>query len=234
MIDAVLKIGGRLGRGEKLEALCQSLTTLGRRHRILVVPGGGAFADTVREYDARYQLSNSASHWMAILAMDQFGHLLSELIPGSEPVRSLPSAGRVAGAGKVPVLIPFDLLWREDPLPHRWSVTSDAIAAWVAEFSRAPMLILLKTVDGLYADFSVTHASGCLLEEIELEQLAASEGVDGCLASLLETNDLELWIINGETPDRVVELLDKGYTKGTHLKRSIPLDAELSHDLPDR
>jgi len=222
MIDVVLKIGGRLGRGEKLEALCQSLTNLGRRHRILVVPGGGAFADTVRDYDARYQLSSSASHWMAVLAMDQFGHLLSELIPDSKFVRSLPSAGRVAGAGRVPVLIPFDLLWREDPLAHSWSVTSDAIAAWVAELVRAPMLILLKTVDGLYADLSGSPASGVLLEEIVLEHLAVSNGVDGCLASILDANDLELWIINGEKPDRVAELLDKGHTKGTHLKRSFP------------
>ena len=222
MIDVVLKIGGRLGRGEKLEALCQSLTNLGRRHRILVVPGGGAFADTVRDYDARYQLSSSASHWMAVLAMDQFGHLLSELIPDSKPVRSLPSAGRVAGAGRVPVLIPFDLLWREDPLAHSWSVTSDAIAAWVAELARAPMLILLKTVDGLYADLSGSQASAVLLEEIVLEHLAVSNGVDDCLASILDANDLELWIINGEKPDRVAELLDKGHTKGTHLKRSFP------------
>jgi hypothetical protein len=234
MIDVVLKIGGRLGRGEKLEALCQSLTNLGRRHRILVVPGGGAFADTVRDYDVRYQLSNSASHWMAILAMDQFGHLLSELIPGSEPVRSLPSAGTVADAGKVPVLIPFDLLWRKDPLAHSWSVTSDAIAAWVAELVRAHMLILLKTVDGLYGDLSDSQGTGVLLDEILLEHLAVCKGVDGCLASLLEANDLELWIINGEKPDRVAELLDKGHTKGTHLKRSFPSVAELSDDLPDR
>lgn len=234
MIEVVLKIGGRLGRGEKLRALCQSLTKLGRRHRILVVPGGGAFADTVRDYDARYQLSNSASHWMAILAMDQFGYLLSELIPDSKPVRSLLAARRIAGAGKVPVLIPFDLLWRTDPLEHSWRVTSDSIAAWVAELAWAHMLVLLKNVDGLYTDHPGTEERVVLLKEIMLEHLAICKGVDPCLASLLDTNDLELWIINGEKPDRVAELLEKGHTKGTHLKRSFSSVAELSDDPPDR
>jgi aspartokinase-like uncharacterized kinase len=234
MMEFVIKIGGSLGRGDKLKGLCCRLAELGRRHRMLIVPGGGAFADTVRHYDSRYRLGKSASHWMAILAMDQFGYLLSELIPGSEPVRSLVVARKIAQAGKLPVLTPFDLLRRADPLPHSWRVTSDSIAAWVAELARAHMLVLLKDVDGLYADHPPEIGHVVLLEEILVEHLAICQGVDPCLASSLSTNALDLWIINGEKPGRLAELLEKGHTMGTHLKRSLPSTAALSGDPPGR
>ena len=234
MIESVIKIGGSLGRGKELKSLCCRLAELGHRHRMLIVPGGGAFADTVRHYDSRYRLGKSASHWMAILAMDQFGYLLSELISGSEPVRSLVTARKIADAGKLPVLTPFDLLRRADPLPHSWSVTSDSIAAWVAELARAHMLVLLKDVDGLYTNPPSETGHVVLLKEISAEHLAVCEGVDPCLTSSLSTNTFELWIINGEKPERLAELLEKGYTKGTHLKRSLPSIAELSCDPPDR
>ena len=234
MIESVIKIGGSLGRGEKLKNLCCHLAELGRKHRMLIVPGGGAFADTVRHYDSRYRLGKSASHWMAILAMDQFGYLLSELIPGSEHARSLVAACKIADAGRIPVLIPFNLLRHADPLPHSWRVTSDSIAAWVAELARAHMLVLLKDVDGLYTSHPRETGHVVLLEEIFVEHLAVCEGVDPCLASSLSTNAFEFWIINGEKPERLVELLEKGHTKGTHLKRSLPSTASLSGDPPDR
>ena len=234
MIEFVIKIGGSLGRGEKLKGLCGRLAKLGCRHRILIVPGGGAFADTVRHYDSRYRLGKSASHWMAILAMDQFGYLLTELIPGSEPVRSLLAAHKIADGGKLPVLTPFDLLRRADPLPHSWKVTSDSIAAWVAASARAQVLILLKDVDGLYTNHPHKTGHVVLLEEVLMENLAVCKGVDPYLASSLSTNALELWIINGEKPERLVELLENGHTKGTHLKRSLPSTVALFGDPPDR
>jgi len=219
MIEIVLKIGGRLGRGDNLKVLCHHLADLGRRHHILVVPGGGSFADIVRDYDSRYRLSRDTSHWMAILAMDQFGYILSELIPESEPVRSLVTARKIAVAGRVPVLTPFDLLWRTDPLEHSWEVTSDSIAAWVAELAGVHMLVLLKDVDGLYMTRPHEEDHVAPLDTIMLDQLAVCEGVDPRLASLMKANGLELWIINGEKPERLVELFKTGHTKGTYMKR---------------
>ena len=163
MVDAVVKVGGRLGHDEGVRGVCLRLGELGRRHRLLVVPGGGAFADAVRDCDTRFGLSDDAAHWMAILAMDQYGRLLGELIPGARHIRSLEAldvpvgedavgedavgeAAKDATAGDdaVSVLLPHDLLRDADPLPHSWAVTSDAIAAWVAAAVRAPLLVLLK------------------------------------------------------------------------------------------
>ena len=40
-----------------------------------------------------------------------------------------------------------------DALPASWEVTSDSIAAWVADQVGAGRLVLVKEVDGLFADW---------------------------------------------------------------------------------
>ena len=221
-LDAVLKVGGSLGRGSTLEPLCKEIGKLGQQYHLLVVPGGGDFADAVRVHYRRYRLGETTAHQMAILAMDQYGYMLSDLIPGSVPARGLTLAYRAVTAGRVPVLIPSSLLWQADPLPHSWAVTSDSIAAWVADLVASPVLFLLKDVDGLYtADPRTSTAEGdaTLLEEITLSQLSKCKGVDRYLARLLSKNDLDVWIVNGERPERLFELLSVGHTRGTHLRR---------------
>jgi aspartokinase-like uncharacterized kinase len=162
---------------------------------------------------------------MAILAMDQFGYLLSDLIPHSKPVRGLEKARKIALAGRIPVLMPFDLLQKADCLPHSWMVTSDSISAWVAKLAGAPKLVLLKDVDALHINARTRKGDGKLLDHITLDELAGYNGVDRYLATIVSDSCLDLWIINGNKPHRMEELLAKGETRGTHLQRSIPSSA---------
>ena len=139
----VVKVGG--GVGDALPDVCATLGELGRRHRLLVVPGGGGFADAVRDADRRHGLHAHTSHRMAILAMEQFGWLLSDLIRG------------------VPVLLPAGLPL--DELPASWDVTSDSIAAWVAHRVGAERLGLVKAVDGAAVDeYFATALEGARFE----------------------------------------------------------------------
>ena len=91
----VVKVGGGLAReaGDgALRTLCRAIGDAGARHPLLVVPGGAAFADAVREQDSRFDLRAATAHRMAILAMDQFGWLLCDLIPGAVPCTDLAAA----------------------------------------------------------------------------------------------------------------------------------------------
>ena len=97
----VVKVGGGLGRGagdDALRALCTTLGELGERHPLLVVPGGAWFADAVRDADRRFGLRRRDLAPHGVLGMEQFGWLLSELIPGAErcadPRARPPPAGR--------------------------------------------------------------------------------------------------------------------------------------------
>lgn len=148
MTPLVIKIGGGLlGVPGALEAVCTAVGTMGRREAIVVVPGGGPFADAVREVDRAIGLSPDAAHWMAILAMDQYAHLLAGRIAGAALVEE---AGAIAGAlaaGRVAVLAPSRWLRAADPLPHSWDATSDSVAAFVAGALDARRLVLVKPAD---------------------------------------------------------------------------------------
>lgn len=218
MMDAVIKIGGRLGRGKHLREVCEAVAALGHRHRLLIVPGGGAFADTVRRCDARIGLSDTAAHWMAILAMDQYGYLLTDLIPDSAAVRSLEDARGAAAEGRVPVLLPFELVNRTDALPHSWAVTADSIAAWVAGRAEARTLVLLKDRKGISS--TADSDSDSSERALTIGQLEGWGGVDGYFFRLLEGSDFDLWILNGEQPTRLTELLETGRTEGIRMLRS--------------
>jgi aspartokinase-like uncharacterized kinase len=205
----VVKVGGGLGESA-LPALCTTLGKLGERHPLLVVPGGAGFADAVREADGRFGLRAATAHRMAILGMEQFGWLLSDLIPGAVRCADL----RRVRAGRTIVLLPAALPL--DALPASWHVTSDSIAAWVADRAGAGRLVLLKAVDGLFADWP---PRGELLARLTVAELAAlrAGGVDEYLPAVLERAHFETWVIGGRDPARVVELLERGTTVGTRI-----------------
>jgi aspartokinase-like uncharacterized kinase len=205
----VVKVGGGVG-DSALPALCATLGELGERHPLLVVPGGGGFADAVRDADRRFGLRAPTSHRMAILGMEQFGWLLSDLIPGAVRCAGLPRVG----AGRTTVLLPAALPL--DALPVSWRVTSDSIAAWVADRAGAGRLVLAKAVDGLFAEWPPRDEPLARLTVAELALLWAG-GVDEHLPAALEQARFETWVISGRDPERVAELLDRGTTVGTRI-----------------
>jgi 5-(aminomethyl)-3-furanmethanol phosphate kinase len=216
----VVKVGGGLARDAgdgALRTLCRAIGDAGARHPLLVVPGGAAFADAVREHDTRFGLQAATSHRMAIVAMDQFGWLLSDLIPGGVPCTEV-AVARAAGArGRTPILLPAALL-APDPLPVSWEVTSDSIAAWVAGAANAGRLVLVKPVEGLYRDWPPKDRPIARLSVDELAELRAAgqaAGVDEHLPEALRAAGVEAWVIDGREPGRLVTLLDRGDTDGT-------------------
>jgi 5-(aminomethyl)-3-furanmethanol phosphate kinase len=145
MVDVVLKVGGGLlkQRGE-LDRVLAVISDLARHRRLLVVPGGGPFADAVRAVDDRLGLSDDTAHWMAIRAMDQYAQVVADQMPGCVLVAGPSEIAGALTAGRVPVLLPYRWLRDADPLPHSWDVTSDSIAAWVAGAVGARRLVLIK------------------------------------------------------------------------------------------
>lgn len=143
----VIKVGGGLSRTPgALEAVAAALAAAARRHRILVVPGGGPFAEAVQAFGHAERLSDETAHWMAILGMDQYAHVLSERIPA--PLLDEPGTAATAlrEAG-IAVLAPYRWMRAADVLPHTWNATSDSVAAFVAGALDAERLVLVKPVD---------------------------------------------------------------------------------------
>ena len=216
-IDLVCKIGGSLGKPEVLRPLIKTLEAVRAEHRIVVVPGGGAFADAVRTETTTFQLGETASHWMAILAMDQYGYLLADLGQATRTVRTPTEIEDALGDGAVPILLPSTLLLGVDPLPHSWEVTSDTIAAHLAVSFGGELLVLLKDVDGVLTADPRKDPDAVLIPRLTLSRLAGTACVDAAFTREAERLR-RCWILNGRHPDRLVTLLRSGQTMGTEVE----------------
>ena len=207
----VLKIGGSLAvHPKKLKELCTALSKFSEKHLIILVPGGGEFADTVRTLDSRFFLSSETTHRMAILGMDQYGLLLSNLIVNSSAVDSLVAAKKVLALGKMPILLPSNLLVQDNALEKSWEVTSDAIAVHIAHLLSASRVILVSDVDGIFSDDPKKNTNAELIKKINPQDLLALKkrtSVDIIMPKLLLEGQLDCFVVNGLFPERVEAIL---------------------------
>ncbi|MDD1715738.1 MAG: uridylate kinase [Methanolinea sp.] len=183
----VVKMGGSLfEEAPRIVDLLRSLDA-----PVLVVPGGGRFAQAVRDCG----VDGTPAHWMAIAAMEEYGWYISSFgLPVTE-VLSIPDS---PGA-----FLPYRELRSCDPLPHSWKVTSDTIAAWVAH-TLGLDLILLKSVDGI--------RSQGVFQEVVDSPLNTGD-VDPCLIPYTLSHGVRTRIVNGRVPGRIVDALTG---KGVH------------------
>jgi aspartokinase-like uncharacterized kinase len=131
------KVGGSLFNCPSLPSRLRAWID-GRPHeRFLFVPGGGIAADLIRQAQAVHGLADEKAHWLAVRAMSLTAHLLGGLL--DLPVVTEPGAGHA-------VLDVHPFLMTDDRLGQTWDVTSDSIAARVAQV-HGGRLTLFKSVD---------------------------------------------------------------------------------------
>jgi aspartokinase-like uncharacterized kinase len=213
MDATVVKVGGSLALyPEKLRALCAKLSEISTKHKLIVVPGGGEFADLVRDLDKQFNLSNEASHRMAILGMDQYGVLLSNLMLCSCAVNQLENVQKVLDSRKLPVFLPSNLLLSKDPLENSWDVTSDSIAVYIAGQLHISKVLLVTDVDGVYACDPKKHSDAKLIKRLSAKELLTMNkrtSVDKFLPKLLLQLQIKCFVVNGLYPERVEAILDE-------------------------
>jgi 5-(aminomethyl)-3-furanmethanol phosphate kinase len=212
MNSVVVKVGGSLALyPEKLKALCIKLTEFSQKHKLIIVPGGGEFADVVRILDKRFSLSCGVSHKMAILGMDQYGLLLSDLIPNSVVLSKLEEIEYAFELGWVPIFLPSNLLLKDDKLEKSWNVTSDAIALYIARKLETPKVLLVTDVDGIFTHDPKTYSDARFIERLSADELLAMNkrtSVDETLPKLLLKSHIACVVVNGLFPERVKAILD--------------------------
>jgi aspartokinase-like uncharacterized kinase len=138
----VVKLGGSLHREPELKTCLEALASVGED--VVLVPGGGPFADTVRKVQAQSKISDAAAHDMAMLAMEQYGLMLCDLNPGLVPVASLDNIHHTLKQGLMPVWLPSVMCRNAVDIPQNWSVSSDSLAVWLAIQLSASNLTLIK------------------------------------------------------------------------------------------
>lgn len=176
---------------------------------ILIVPGGGPFANEVRSASEKYEIGDDAAHWMAILAMEQYAYYILDKtdVGSTDSMDGIPAG--------VTMLFPYRLLREKDKLPHSWDVTSDTIAAWIA-WKLDSRFIKVTDVDGVYAEDVVQ--TWLTVDEV---LAMGSTCMDNTLPLFLKKYRMDCVIVNGKHPERVVDAVLEKDVVGTHIKGNI-------------
>jgi aspartokinase-like uncharacterized kinase len=212
-MDAVIKIGGSILQNTGSKELFKALSKIRRHFSFIILPGGGGFANLVRDYYKNYRLSEDRAHWMAILCENILGFLILENLELGIPVFELSEIPKVIKNAKIPVFLPFQHLFTQDPLPHSWEVTSDSIAAYLAERLQAQKLILVKDIDGIYTRDPKKYPEKEIkfLDSIKVKSEVFSNLPTSCIDSylphLLQQYHRSCYIVNGVFPERLEQIL---------------------------
>ena len=147
----VVKVGGSLFDWPELGPRLQEWLTTLCPAQILLVPGGGASVDSVRDLDRCHRLGEEAAHWLALRALTLNAHFLATVLASlrATVVAGFPQCQRAWAGEELPIVDALEFARMDeshpDHLPHLWSASSDSVAARVAVLLNAQRLILLKS-----------------------------------------------------------------------------------------
>jgi aspartokinase-like uncharacterized kinase len=202
----VVKLGGSLAGDPRLDVWGRLFAAATRP--LLIVPGGGSFADAVRHAQPETGFSDRAAHRMAILAMAQYGEALADRF--RLPVVATESD--VAALRGAAVWSPLATALDDPRLPATWDLTSDSIAAWLAAAIRAPGLLLVKQ----------TLPAGLRTAE----DAAAAGLTDPLFPAYAEQLSCPVWIAGPEGAEAVAALVAGETAASAGLVRLAPTQAQ--------
>ncbi|WP_072392428.1 uridylate kinase [Hyphomicrobium sp. CS1GBMeth3] len=192
MTPVVLKLGGSLVESGRLRTL---LALVARARRaVVVVPGGGVFADAVRDTQRALGFSDEAAHDMALLSMHQMADAMLALEPRLVGAETLVGIARAWHRRRIPIWLPAALCAGDRRIPRDWSITSDGLAARLAERLGDVELVLVKS---------------CTVRRTMSAKTLARQGiVDPVFPVIVERADLA-WRVLGPADDGVLsDMLD--------------------------
>ena len=140
----VVKIGGSLLGSPELERWLEVVAKHGDG-KIIIVPGGGLFANAVRDAQKISKITDACAHKLAVLAMDQFGLMLANMNPALATARTECEIDERTWQHRGIVWLPSHMVLADDSIPQTWDITSDSIAAWLAQKMGAKHLVLIKS-----------------------------------------------------------------------------------------
>src|SRR5947209_19104317 len=87
----VVKVGGSLYDYAQLAGRLRLFIDTLAPARIAIFPGGGPFADIIRQLDNCHGLGEEKSHWLAVHSLSLAGRFLAQLLePSGKIVYSMP------------------------------------------------------------------------------------------------------------------------------------------------
>ncbi|MES9831799.1 MAG: amino acid kinase [Candidatus Thiodiazotropha sp. DIVDIV] len=197
----VVKFGGSLFNADNLR---DWLALFSETRSLIVVPGGGPFASQVRQAQIQFGFDDYTAHFMALLAMEQYGRMLCGLQPGLEAATTQKEIEATLDRGVTPVWMPTSMVMADSDIEQSWSVTSDSLSVWLAGQLGVKRLVLVKSISFEEPGLSV-------------KRLEDNDVVDDRFAEYLHTNCVEAWMVGQENHSHFTELLREQFTNATRI-----------------
>jgi hypothetical protein len=202
-IKQVVKIGGSLFPKYAIELAKQLDNT-----DSMIILGGGEFANLIRKYDSEINFSEKTNHWTAIDCMDIIAKLVNDKVESAKLAYTIEEVNQISKEGFTPIFVVSDFLKMEDPFECSWDVTSDSIAAYVANLLNANLFIVTN-VNGIYTQ-EPKEPGSTFISKIDAKTLLTfkESSIDVMLPTLLLRYGTDCYVVNGKYPERVLSLID--------------------------
>ncbi|WP_036302749.1 uridylate kinase [Methylotenera sp. L2L1] len=195
----VVKLGGSLLGSPELPRWLDMLVKISDG-KVIIVPGGSVFADAVREAQQRTGVDDTVAHHLALLAMDQFGLLLTGINSRLVTASSELELAERGWQHRAIVWLPSKMVLADDVISKNWQVTSDSLSAWLAKKIGAERLLLVKSKPlSAYA-----NSTSVLLQTLVNDTLVDEAFGDYCLAQHFQT-----YVVHKANYDAVEPILSK-------------------------
>jgi aspartokinase-like uncharacterized kinase len=197
----IVKIGGSLAHGRQCAVWLDVLAAWGGP--LILVPGGGPFADCVRTTQATMRFGDATAHRMALMAMEQYAVALAAQAPVFALAASRDELDGALRAGQIPIWLPTKMILAAPEVPETWELTSDSLAAWLAGILGARRLLLIKSVDQTVP--------------VTASDLAANKIVDPLFPRFAAQSRAEVWLAGPASLARALRILQSDGMPGTKI-----------------
>ncbi|MBY8991793.1 MAG: hypothetical protein KGD58_13685 [Candidatus Lokiarchaeota archaeon] len=221
----IFKIGGSILEDfENVSSTISQLSYLYEKdiiQKIIIIPGGGSFANFIRKIYDDLKFTDELAHWMSIISMNYNGIELGKRFP---KIEAFEDYRRLKDTDKTfSIFLPYQFLKNNDKLPHNWQVTSDSITLFLARSFGVNECFLVKDVDGIMdektqvikeistREFRKLKEFGKLLrlKNSDDELKNQSRPIDPYLLTLIEKWDFSCVILNGTSGShRIIDFFD--------------------------
>ena len=178
----IVKLGGSLSQSDTLVKCLNRVEQNYPDRAVVIVPGGGAFADQVRLAQHRWQFDDKTAHRMAILAMQQMALLFNGIKSNFTIANSLLDIQKQLHKQKIVIWSPNIVELDKAAIQASWDITSDSLAAWLAKALSARELILVKSAN--------------IDASLSLPQLAKQDIVDKGFCDFVSQAAFKIQVIN--------------------------------------
>ena len=187
----VIKLGGSLLSSGSLREWLSIIVEFGAG-KIVIVPGGGIFADQIRDAQLKWKFDDKAAHQMALLAMEQYTHVLQSYAPDLSLSDSIEGIEKATTLNQVPVWLPFKMINTCQDVSANWNLTSDSLALWLAGKLNAEHVILVKSLNS---------------NNLNARQLSESDMADKDFPVFVKKSKSAVWWLDQSSMDDLEKLL---------------------------